>query len=266
MLELQKYISQEFGLIRGIEINDNAYLVGKDVANKLGYQSSKDTIIRRVDEEDRILFDKETQRLYSAEFDYKQLGQRGGWLINESGFYALVFGSELPTAKKFKHWVTSEVLPSICKHGVYATDETLDNIINNPEFGIKLLTELKQEREEKKLLQEQINHQKPLVEFAKTVKGSDTNILVRETSKLASNYIGVDIGESGLYKVLRKWGFVCKKQNEPTQKAYNQGILEYIECKTRIYPYTARTVKVTPKGQIYIVTRLIKEFIDRTVA
>lgn len=119
MLELQKYISQEFGLIRGLEINNIPYLVGKDIADKLGYQSSKDTIVRRVDEEDRILLDKETQRLYSAELDYKELGQRGGWIINESGFYNLVFGSELPTAKKFKHWVTSEVLPQIRKTGGY---------------------------------------------------------------------------------------------------------------------------------------------------
>jgi len=255
MNDLQKFVNQKFGVIRGIEIDGQAWLVGKDIADILGYNNVSKALSDHVDEEDKL----NNKTLLS-------IGQRGGWLINESGLYSLIFGSKLPTAKQFKHWVTSEVLPSIRQHGIYATDNTIDNMINDPEFGIKVLTELKQEREEKRLLQEQIEKHKPLIRFANTIQGSNKNILVRETAKLASNYIGVDIGEKGLYIYLRKWNLLCKSHNEPTQIAYNQGILEYVERPVRQYPFTAFTSMVTPKGQIYIINRLIKEMTKRTVA
>ncbi|MFR7443072.1 MAG: Bro-N domain-containing protein [Sellimonas intestinalis] len=92
--------------------------MGKDVAEKLGYEIKID-IQRHVDEEDRIMLNAETQYQNGTEFDYKILGQRGGWIINESGLYALIFGSKLESAKRFKHWVTSEVLPAIRKTGTY---------------------------------------------------------------------------------------------------------------------------------------------------
>ncbi|HAZ36493.1 MAG TPA: phage antirepressor Ant [Clostridiaceae bacterium] len=188
------------------------------------------------------------------------------WAVTESGLYAVILRSDKPEAKPFRKWITSEVLPSIRKYGAYVTEDTLDNILDNPDFGIKLLTELKNEREEKQRLQEQLETQKPLVEFAATVQGTDSNILVRETSKLASNYIGVDIGEKGLYQKLRDWGLVCRKKNEPTKKAYNQKLLEYVERPIRQRPYVGKTTMVTPKGQKYIISRLIKESVERTVA
>lgn len=257
MNQLLKFQNPEFGAIRAVEIDNEPWLVGKDVAVCLGYSNPRKAIIDHVEDEDKS--DEVTIR--------DSIGRnQNPVFINESGLYSLILSSKLPTAKKFKHWVTSEVLPSIRKHGAYVTEDTLDNILDNPDFGIKLLTELKNEREEKHRLQEQLETQKPLVEFAATVQGTDTNILVRETSKLASNYTGVDIGEKGLYQKLRDWGLVCRKKNEPTKKAYNQKLLEYVERPIRPYPYVGKTTMVTPKGQKYIISRLIKESVERTVA
>lgn len=108
MNEIQIFNNPEFGEIRTLEINNEPWFVGKDVATILGYQNASKALIDHVDDDDKL--NNET---------LSSLGQRGGWLINESGVYALVFGSKLPTAKKFKHWVTSEVLPSIRKTGSY---------------------------------------------------------------------------------------------------------------------------------------------------
>ena len=133
MNELSNYISREFGEVRGVLINEVPYLVGKDVCVILGYSNPSDAIKTHVDNDDKILATSKTQSDFAIEFDYKQLGQRGGWLINESGFYSLVFGSELPKAKQFKKWVTSEVLPSIRKHGMYATPTTVEAMLNDPD-------------------------------------------------------------------------------------------------------------------------------------
>ena len=121
----------EFGSIRTVEINGEAWLAGKDVAAALGYADTNKAIAMHVDDDDK-LNDKMSL----------SLGQRGGWLINESGFYSLVLSSKLPGAKKFRRWVTSEVLPAIRKHGLYAVDQLLDN----PEFAIKAFTALKEEQ------------------------------------------------------------------------------------------------------------------------
>jgi len=256
-MELQIFNNQDFGEIRTYkEDNGTITFCGSDVAKALGYSNTRDALSKHCKEDGVAFHDiiDSMNRKQTVKF------------ITKGNVCRLTARSKLKSAEKFESWIFDEVIPSVLEHGIYATDSTINKIINDPDFGIELLTELKQEREEKKLLQEQIEQQKHLVDFANTVQGSDTNILVRATSKLASNYIGVDIGESGLYKVLRKWGFVCKTANEPTQKAYNAGILEYIERKIRVYPYTACTVKVTPKGQIYIITRLIKEFTENEAA
>ncbi len=136
MNELQVFENAEFGKIRTVTVDNQPYFVGKDVAEILGYSNPSKALSDHVDEDDKL----NNESLSS-------LGQRGGWLINESGLYSLVLSSKMPNAKKFKRWVTSEVLPSIRKHGIYATDNVIENILNNPDFGIKLLTELKEERQ-----------------------------------------------------------------------------------------------------------------------
>ena len=135
MSDLQIFNNEEFGLVRTLVIDGEPWFVGKDVAEALGFTNPRDAISTHVFNED-----KGVERIDTLG------GKQNMTIINESGLYALVFGSRLESAKRFKHWVISEILPSIRKHGIYATDHVIDNILNNPDFGIQLLTKLKEER------------------------------------------------------------------------------------------------------------------------
>ena len=136
MNELKIFENPDFGQVRIVMIEDTPYFVGKDVAEVLGYEAARNAIAMHVDNEDKL-----THQISAS-------GQkRNVTLINESGVYALVFSSKLPTAKKFKHWVTSEVLPSIRKHGAYMTGDTLEKALTSPDFLIQLATNLKKEQE-----------------------------------------------------------------------------------------------------------------------
>ena len=135
MKEMEVFKNAELGSVRVVMVNEEPYFVGKDVAEILGYSNASKALDDHVDDDDKL----NNESLSS-------LGQRGGWIINESGLYSLILCSKLPSAKRFKKWITSEVLPLIHKHGLYATDQVIDNILNNPNFGIELLTRLKEER------------------------------------------------------------------------------------------------------------------------
>ena len=140
MSNIEIFNNPKFGSVRTLEVNDEPWFVGKDIAEALGYSDTNKAVAMHVDDDDKKLNDKTSP----------SFGQRGATIINESGLYSLVLSSKLPEAKEFKHWITSDVLPSIRKHGMYATDDTIEQIMNNPEFGIKLLTALKDEREKRK--------------------------------------------------------------------------------------------------------------------
>lgn len=242
---LQVFNNPKFGQVRGISIDDEPWLIGKDITDRLEYQNGSRDINRHVDEEDRQII---------SLFDGKQ--NRDTIIINESGLYSLVLSSHLPTAKQFKHWVTSEVLPSIRKHGMYATDE----LLNNPDFAIKVFTELKQEREEKQELSDQIEQQKPLVDFASKVGASENSLLVREVAKLACKQ-GINIGEKRLWAKLREWGLIFKNSTEAKQEYVDRGYFEVIEGvhENSKGSFVHKTTRVTGKGQIYIIDRLKKE-------
>ena len=156
-MELKKFSSAEFGSVRTSIIDNQIYFVGKDVAECLGYSDPNKAIAMHVDDEDKL-----NDKMSSS------LGQRGGWFINESGLYFLIMSSKLPKAKKFKRWVTSEVLPSIRKTGMYATDQLLDN----PDLAIAVFTQLKEERRRVRELEtinliqnQQILEMKPKVSY-----------------------------------------------------------------------------------------------------
>lgn len=135
MEQIRIFNSEEFGSVRTITIDGDTWFVGKDVAEALGYKDTSDALKKHVMEEDKLT------RCFADSGQKRQM-----YIINESGLYALIFGSKLESAQKFKHWVTSEILPSIRKNGIYATDKVIDDILNNPDFGIELLTKLKEER------------------------------------------------------------------------------------------------------------------------
>lgn len=135
MEQIRIFNSEEFGSVRTITIDGDTWFVGKDVAEALGYKDTSDALKKHVMEEDKLT------RCFADSGQKRQM-----YIINESGLYALIFGSKLESAQKFKHWVTSEILPSIRKNGIYATNKVIDDILNNPDFGIELLTKLKEER------------------------------------------------------------------------------------------------------------------------
>ncbi|PZD95200.1 phage repressor protein/antirepressor Ant [Paenibacillus sambharensis] len=187
-------------------------------------------------------------------------GKQTVTIINEDGLYDVILESRKPEAKTFRKWITSEVIPSIRKHGAYMTPETIEKAILNPDFIIGLATKLKSETARADRAEIQLDEQRPLVAFAETCMDSERNMLVREVAKLASKN-GLLIGERRLYIKLREWGLVCQNSTEPTQRGMELGVFEVIKG-VRQTPKGSRdweTTKVTPKGQAYIINRLRRE-------
>lgn len=199
MNEVKLFKNEEFGQVRMVLVEDEPYFVGKDVAEALGYADPSSAVSKNVDAED-----KTTLLLEQDGSNYKSKTT----VISESGLYALIFGSKLESAKKFKHWVTSEILPSIRKHGIYATDNVIDNILNNPDFGIELLTKLKEERvarveaEKKNAILTHVNKTYTMTEIAKELNLKSATELNRI---LADKHIQ--------YKVNNTWVFYSDYSN-----------------------------------------------------
>lgn len=253
MDEIKIFENAEFGSVRTLEVNGEPYFVGKDVADILGYQNGSRDINRHVDTEDRADV---------AIHDGSQ--NRNMTIINESGLYSLILSSKLPKAKEFKHWVTSEVLPSIRKHGAYMTDDVLHKAITEPDFLIKLATELKEEQEKRKKLETKVEQDKPLVLFADSVQASHTSILIGDLAKILKQN-GVDIGQKRLFGWMREQGFLMKggaSKNMPSQYSMERGLMEIKESTVNMPDGSIRvtkTTKVTGKGQIYFVNKFLGE-------
>ena len=202
-----------FGTIRTVQLNNETYFVGKDVAEALGYKNTRDALVAHVAEED-----KNTVAISDG-----NRGNPNQTVINESGLYALIFGSKLESAKRFKHWVTSEILPSIRKHGMYAVDD----LINDPDLAIKAFTALREERNKNKLLMEDVKRMKPKEEFFDAVADSKDAIEIGKVAKVL-NFPG--IGRNKLFEILRRKG-ILMKDNIPYQKFIDNGCFRTIEQK-----------------------------------
>lgn len=240
--EIQQFDFKGAALRALTDENGEPWFVAKDVCDVLGYTNASKAISDHVDSEDKL----NNESLSS-------LGQRGGWLVNESGLYSLVLSSKLPTAKEFKRWVTHEVLPSIRKHGAYMTQQTLDKALTSPDFLIQLATKLKEEQEKVKELE-------PKARFADAVAASDGTCLVGELAKMLRQN-GLDIGQSRLFAQLREEGYLGKtgsNRNVPTQRAMDLGLFRIKETAVTHsdgHVTINRTAKVTGKGQTYFVDR-----------
>lgn len=251
MNELQIFKNEEFGEIRTVQLNNDTYFVGKDVAEALGYSNTKDAIASHVAEEDKKVIQK-------SEITTFEIPNRGLTVINESGLYALIFGSKLESSKRFKHWVTSEVLPSIRKHGVYAVDELLEN----PDMAIKAFTALKEEREKNKLLQADNDRMKPKEIFADAVATSKQSILIGQLAKLICQN-GHEIGQQRLFRWMRENGYLMKhgsNYNMPMQRYVEQGLFEIKESAVTNPDGSVRMTKttvVTGKGQVYFINKFM---------
>lgn len=241
--EIKVFENEEFGSVRTVMMDSEVWFVGKDVAEILGYSDTNKAVAMHVDTEDKKLNDKTSS----------SFGQRGATLINESGLYSLTLLSKLPSAKKFKRWVTNEVLPSIRKHGAYMTEQTIEKALTNPDFLIKLATELKQEQEKRKALEQKVEEDKPKIEYHDCV--------LNKSGLMATSIIAKDLGMSAqkLNKILNDKKIIYKDSTK-VWKVYadyewlmTEGYADYVS-------YTEEGVKPslkwTEKGRQWIMKQL----------
>ncbi|MGK9297772.1 phage antirepressor, partial [Melissococcus plutonius] len=215
----QQIFNFERNEIRTIEINKEPYFVGKDVAEILGYANPRKALADHVDGEDK---DGVTIR--------DSIGRNQKMTaINESGLYSLILSSKMPNVKKFKRWITNEVLPSIRKNGMYMTDEKAYDVVTNPNSLADLLQQASDQLKQKDLV---IQELKPKALFADSVSASHTSILVGELAKLLKQN-GLDMGQNKLFAWLRDHGYLIRRKgtdyNMPTQRAMEQGLFEIKE-------------------------------------
>lgn len=239
----------EFGSLKTIMVNNEPYFIGKEIAEILGYANPKNAVPKHVDNEDKL----STQIEYAGQ-------KRSVTVINESGLYSLIFGSKLPKAKQFKHWVTSEVLPTIRKTGGYVSNDDLfiNTYLPFADEPTKLLfkttlTTINQ-------LNAKIEKDKPLVEFAGRVGDTSGLIDVGAFAKLLHKK-NVDIGRTRLFAWLREQKYL-RHNNEPYQKWIDSGIFQ-----TREFTYMAQgqpcigiKTYITGKGQTYLADKIGKMY------
>lgn len=231
--------------VRSLLLNNEPWFVGKDVADVLGYADTNQAIRKHVDNEDRL-----TRR-------FDGTGQsRDMTIINESGLYSLVLSSKLPSAKKFKRWVTSEVLPALRKTGQYQVKD-----LSGSELMARALIEAQNVLAAKDKV---IEEMKPKVVFADAVATSHTSILVGELAKILKQN-GIEMGQKRLFAWLREKGYLIKRQgtdyNMPTQKAMDLGLFEIKEgsyVNGSGVNITTKTPKVTGKGQQYFINKFLQ--------
>lgn len=232
--------------VRSLLLNNEPWFVGKDVAEALGYSKARNAIATHIDSEDKK--------------DAPIQGTLGGvqemTVINESGLYSLVLSSKLPSAKKFKRWVTSEVLPALRKTGQYQVKE-----LSGQELMAKALIEAQSVLAAKDKV---IEEMKPKVVFADAVATSHTSILVGELAKILKQN-GIEMGQKRLFAWLREKGYLIKRQgtdyNMPTQKAMDLGLFEIKEgsyVNGSGVNITTKTPKVTGKGQQYFINKFLQ--------
>lgn len=247
MEQLQIFNNPVFGHVRTVSLSNKTFFVAKDVANALGYSNPRDAIARHC-------------KGVVKHDSFKDGGQEIS-LIPEGDIYRLVVKSHMPYAEQFESWIFDEIVPSIRKHGMYATDELLDN----PDLLIQVATALKEEREKNKLLHNENARMKPKEIFADAVSASHTSILVGDLAKILKQN-NVDIGANRLFDWLRENGYLIKRKgvdwNMPTQYSMDLELLEVKES-TGVNPDGSvrinKTTKVTGKGQQYFVNKLLRK-------
>ena len=224
MNELKIFKNSEFGEIRTVEIGGEPWFVGKDVAEILGYERDTKAVVDHVDEDDRINIDGKTQSQFGID-----LGQRGGWLINESGLYSLILSSKLPTAKKFKRWVTSEVLPSIRRTGAYGVQ-----VPRTLKEALQLALE-----QEEKLEALQLDNSIKMQQIAELQpKATYYDLILQCKDLLSVTEIAKDYGMSakGMNKKLHELGV-----------QYNQSGVWFLHAKYQSEGYTQTKTQNYPK-------------------
>lgn len=247
-MNLKTYLF-ESRMVRMIEKENEPWFVGKDVAEILGYSNSSKAVSNHVDIED-----KRFEMI--AHSQNGNLSETKTAIINESGLYSLIIKSKLPNAKKFKRWVTSEVLPSIRKHGMYATAETVDRLISDPDTAIKLLETIKAEREQRLIVEQQVKELQPKADYYDSILKNKSLVSI---TVIAKNY---GMSGKGLNELLHQLGVQYRQgktwllYSKFQDKGYTH--TEMIEVGSRRDPKLVPSTKWTQKGHIFIY-QLLKE-------
>lgn len=247
MTGIQIFKNEQFGEVRTIAKDGEPWFVANDICKVLGHTNSR-VAVAALDEDE-----KGVSKVYTLG------GEQQMTVVNEAGMYQLVIRSNLPAAKAFKRWITHEVIPTIRRHGAYATETTIESIIADPESGIKLLQALKAEQERRKEAEAIAEAQRPKALFADAVAASDNSILVGELAKILRQN-GVETGQNRLFQWMRENGYIMRYTNVPTQYSMERGLMEVKERAINNPDGSVRitqTIKVTGKGQAYFVNKFI---------
>ena len=239
--------------VRTVQKDGEPWFVLKDVCRVLGLGSAHKAADRfDEDERNQIPLTDSLGR------------QQETTIINESGLYNVILRSDKPEAKPFRKWVTSEVLPTIRRHGMYATPDTAEKMLADPDTTIKLLETIKQERTARQALEIKVEADRPKVLFADAVSASHTSILIGDLAKLLKQN-GMDIGQNRLFQRLRDEGYLIRdgeRRNMPKQRYMDSGLFQIKETTINNPDGSirvTRTVKVTGKGQQYFINRYLRK-------
>lgn len=258
MNDLKIFNNDEFGQVRTSIIDNEPYFALNDICRILEINNPSQAKTRL--NKDGVISNEVIDSMGRTQIAN---------FINESNLYKLVFQSRKPEAERFADWVTSEVLPAIRKHGAYMSEEVIEKTLSDPDYLIRLATNLKEEKAKRMLAEAEVERNKPKVLFADTVSASSRSCLMGELAKMISQEairqgrIDEKIGQNKLFAWMRNNGYLCKsgeRKNQPMQQYVEQGLFEmkkgsYIDSKGANVMTT--TTKVTGKGQIYFINKFL---------
>jgi prophage antirepressor-like protein len=250
MNDIQIFNNPQFGAIRTAGSANNPLFCLADVCNAIGITNARN-VKSRLDEDDVHLVDTIDNLGRTQQVTF----------VTESGMYDVIMRSDSDKAKPFRKWVTSEVLPTIRKHGIYATAERIEEMFSDPDNIIKVMQTIKAEREERQRLERQALEDRPKVIYAEAVQGSTSSCLMGELAKMISQN-GVAIGEKRLFAWMREHHYLCaygERYNQPYQQYIEQGLFT---MKQNVFSVdgemrTRNTTKVTGKGQVYFINKFL---------
>ena len=232
---IQVFENSEFGNVRVVERDGEPWFVAKDIAERLGYTNPSKAIQDHVDEEDKL--NNET---------LSSLGQRGGWLINESGLYSLVLSSKLPNAKQFKRWVTHDVIPAVRKHGAYLTPDAAVKMMADPDFMYTLAKRFIEQKVRADQLAAELDVAKPKVEYFDALVDRNCLTNFRDTAK----ELGIKPRAFTEWLIANHFVYRDEKgQLRPYSEDRTDGYFELKECKSQRNGWSGVQTLVTPKGR-----------------
>lgn len=252
MTALKIFEKAEFGSVRVVEREGEPWFVASDVARALGYANPQEATREHCKKVNKIAQPSESLPSINTPPVFINI-------IPESDVYRLIMRSNLPSAEQFQDWVVEEVLPAIRRHGVYATPDMTERMLEDPDVLIRALTALKEERARRVALEARAEADRPKIVFAESIEVAKTSILIGEMAKLIKQATGYPMGQNRFFDWLRSHGYLHKggsQKNAPTQRCIDAGWMEVKEG-TRIGSsgecHITRTTKITGKGQIYFV-------------